>query len=144
MGLRECSQPCVELQSVEVRIADVELPGTPGCARNGSHVRESGAFAKLSKKSIHVENYKPIRRSIIGIIPFLPVVPLKMNFDVIAPNPGIPRLVRYVLAHQRKAKFLIEANRTIDVARHEHGMDRLKFWFHSDLRAMAPRHSVAV
>lgn len=82
----------VELQTIQVGVSNMELASTPGSISNAGSIAKCAAFVELFVEPVNIQDNETIRGSVVGIIPFLCVVPLQVELYAIPLHTGIFRL----------------------------------------------------
>src|SRR3954451_20920930 len=112
------SKPAVELQSVPVRIEDVELARAPGGVRRrvvgaaaGRLFGEGAAVAQLGVEVVDVTYAEAVGRPVDRVCPVPRVLPLQEKLDAVARHSRVLRVDGAVLEGHGEAEALVETGR---------------------------------
>src|SRR5262245_65493114 len=98
------SKIAVKLQAVSVGVADVKLARAPRRVLHVGDVGQDSPLLEFRMESINIVDDEPVGRAVVGEVPFLRVVPLKVQLDALAAYAGIFYPAGVVLTRHRDTK----------------------------------------
>src|SRR5262245_9214074 len=110
------SKIAVKLQAVSVGVADVKLARAPRRVPHVGDVGQDSPLVEFRTESINIVDDESVRRAVVGEVPFLRVVPLKVQLDAVAAYAGISHPVGVVSERHIETELRVEADGRLDAA----------------------------
>lgn len=122
-------QRSVELQTIPVRVSNMEFPCSPGGIPHFGPIETGTAGRELRREPINIGDDESIRWPVARTEIFR-VVPLKVQFHAIAPHAGIFRVVLRITKCELEAEQLEEPDGRGNIAHHQYRVNHFELCLH--------------